>query len=107
MNKSNNSVVFKHEPLWFTQAIVKFYCRRLHSSGTTCLSCHDILAFEEERVRACIQKRLIMSCQTCDRKCYPDAKRLEINHIMRWAKPKFYWRHPLLTLRYFFQKIIK
>ncbi|WP_039850388.1 nitrous oxide-stimulated promoter family protein [Grimontia sp. SpTr1] len=94
------------QPLWLVRAMTTLYCKHIHRGSQLCTQCSDLIAFETQRAQQCCRDSGTLSCRECHRQCYPDAKRLEINHIVRWAEPKMRWRKPILIARYYVQSLL-
>ncbi|WP_394212719.1 nitrous oxide-stimulated promoter family protein [Enterovibrio calviensis] len=93
--------VKRRQPVWLVRAMATLYCKRIHRGSQLCPQCTALIAFEEQRVMQCCNEGSGSSCRECNRQCYPDATRLEINHIVRWAEPKMRLRRPLMVARYY------
>ncbi|SKA50456.1 nitrous oxide-stimulated promoter family protein [Enterovibrio nigricans] len=106
MKTVSNSSGPRRQPLWLVRAMTTLYCKHIHRGSQLCPQCTALLAFEETRVTQCAEEGSKSACKECDRQCYPDAKRLEINHITRWAEPKLRWRKPLLVARHYVSSIL-
>ncbi|WP_274165130.1 nitrous oxide-stimulated promoter family protein [Enterovibrio gelatinilyticus] len=97
----------RRQPLWLVRAMTSLYCKHIHRGSQLCQHCTALIAFEEQRVVQCCEEGGGSSCRECNRQCYPDATRLEINHIVRWAEPKMRWRRPLMVARYYVSSLFR
>ncbi|MEZ9522949.1 nitrous oxide-stimulated promoter family protein [Enterovibrio norvegicus] len=101
MNTVSVTSTQRRQPLWLVRAMTTYYCKHIHRGSQLCPQCSALIAFEEARYSQCATQMGNASCRECHRQCYPDAKRLEINHIVRWAEPKIRWRIPFIIARHY------
>ncbi|MBV7297553.1 nitrous oxide-stimulated promoter family protein [Enterovibrio paralichthyis] len=101
MKTQSTTSAQRRQPLWLVSAMTTLYCKHIHRGSQLCPQCSALLAFETAREQQCCKTPGNSACKECHRQCYPDATRLEINHIVRWAEPKMRWRKPLLVARYY------
>ncbi len=106
IKQQSMSLTQKRQPLWWLGAMTRLYCKRIHGSHPMCQQCKALIEFEIQRVSQCTGNTEGTGCQKCTRQCYPDAIRLEINHIVRWAEPKMQWRKPILLARHLVLELI-
>ncbi|MBL4830265.1 MAG: nitrous oxide-stimulated promoter family protein [Aliivibrio sp.] len=97
-NQNNNRVQFELETVDMT---ISLYCGRLHRyrGAKLCAHCLEIKEYVAERIVNCKKSGEKPSCSDCKEKCYSNSKRLEIQHIYLWSKPKIKWRHPIFYLK--------
>lgn len=101
MKQQSTTFVQRRQPLYLVRGMTLLYCKRIHRGHDLCLDCAALIEFETQRISQCTGKEAGASCRECTRQCYPDAVRLKLNHIIRWAEPKMHWRKPMLLARHF------
>lgn len=95
-NQYNNRVQFE---LKTVDMAIGLYCGRLHRGAKLCAQCLEIKEYVAERIVSCKKSGEKPSCSDCKEKCYSNSKRLEIQHIYLWSKPKIKWSHPIFYLK--------
>lgn len=101
MKNKSIHIMQRRQPLWLVRAMTALYCKQIHRGSQLCPHCAALIEFEIERAKQCDEKQVKMQCCECNRQCYPDAKRLEINHIVRWAESKMRWKKLLLFVHHY------
>jgi hypothetical protein len=84
------------------EAMVVCYCRGVHGSqGGLCASCQELAAYAQARLERCPFQADKPTCAKCPIHCYQPQRREQIKAVMRYAGPRVFWRHPILSLRHF------
>lgn len=87
------------------EAMVRIYCRGVHKSNKKlCLPCSTVLDYACQRLEKCPYQPDKPVCSECRIHCYRPAMRREIVSVMRYAGPRMFLRHPLLTLAHLSRK---
>lgn len=106
MKHTSSFSVQQRQPLYLVRGMTLLYCKRMHGGHDLCPQCAALIEFETQRISQCSGKEEGVSCLKCTRQCYPDAVRLKLNHIIRWAEPKMHWRKPILLARHYVQGLL-
>ena len=84
-------------------AMVRCYCEGHHDTkAALCPECQGLLDYAAVRLERCrfgVEKPV---CVKCPVHCYQRARREEVKAVMRYAGPRMLWRHPILSLRHWF-----
>ena len=84
-------------------AMVGCYCRDHHAADQgLCPECQSLLDYAHVRLERCrfgLEKPV---CVKCPVHCYQPARREQVRAVMRYAGPRMMWRHPILSLRHWF-----
>lgn len=100
----NKQSVRAQRELDTVKAMIRLYCKTLHRGAIVCPECESLFEYVEKKVDSCRLAEEKPACLKCHRHCYHPAKRLQMAHVMRWALPRFTWRHPLRALQYKFDR---
>ncbi len=85
------------------------YCREKHGTKDRligknlrlCSECECLYNYAYQRLETCPVRIDKPSCQNCTIHCYkPDMKK-NIQKVMRYAGPRMFYRHPILSLFHF------
>lgn len=89
--------------------MIKIYCREKHGSrpGELCAECAGLNEYARQRIEKCFYGDMKPVCSKCQKHCYKSHMRESIKNVMRYSGPRMLWRHPLLSLRYFYRKRFK
>ncbi len=82
--------------------MIKMYCREKHGTRQgLCPECEELWKYVQVRLDRCPFQEGKTTCKNCPVHCYrPDMKQ-RITEVMRFAGPKMWYRHPILTLWHF------
>jgi hypothetical protein len=84
-------------------AMVGCYCQHHHDTkATLCPKCRELLDYAAVRLERCrfgVEKPV---CVKCPVHCYQRDRREQVRAVMRYAGPRMLWRHPILSLRHWF-----
>jgi hypothetical protein len=82
-------------------AMIGCYCEGHHHVNTAlCPDCRGLLDYAAVRLERCrfgVEKPV---CVKCPVHCYQRARREQVKVVMRYAGPRMFWRHPILSLRH-------
>jgi len=78
-------------------AMLHIYCHDLHGAGL-CDDCQQLLEYAFQRLDVCPFQDKKPACNHCDVHCYSQARRVEIQRVMRYSGPRMLLRHPLLSV---------
>lgn len=96
----NKHSVRSQRELDTVKAMIRLYCKMLHRGAIVCPECESLIEYVKNKVDDCRLADEKPTCLKCHRHCYHPAKRLQMAHVLRWALPKFFWRHPVQALQY-------
>jgi hypothetical protein len=83
------------------EAMLRLYCRSLHGSGgELCADCRELSDYAMSRLDRCPFAEKKPTCAACTVHCYKPVMREKIRDVMRYAGPRLFRRHPLLTLHH-------
>ena len=84
---------------WLTmQRMVDIYCAAHHGDVAGCAECREFLDYARVRLEKCPYGPHKPTCANCPVHCYKPAHREQARTIMRFAGPRMFLRHPLLTI---------
>lgn len=83
------------------RAMIAIYCRAHHGSGGLCDECTAVFEYARQRVDRCPFCVDKPTCLNCTVHCFKPDMRERTRVIMRYAGPRMWWRHPILTLFHF------
>lgn len=84
------------------EAMVSRFCRGMHkTAGPLCAECAELLDYATARLERCPFQQEKPTCAKCPIHCYQAHRREQIKAVMRYAGPRLFWRHPILTVRHF------
>ncbi|MDY6863499.1 MAG: nitrous oxide-stimulated promoter family protein [Thermodesulfobacteriota bacterium] len=90
------------------EAMINMYCHDLHGNNAAiCLECKELLAYAGERLKKCPFQQNKTTCDRCPVHCYKNEMRMKIRDVMRYAGPRMFRRHPVLTLFHFLDGLRK
>ena len=84
-------------------AMIGCYCEDHHDrKAALCPECQGLLDYAALRLERCRFGAEKPVCAKCPVHCYQPARREEVRAVMRYAGPRMLWRHPVLSLRHWF-----
>lgn len=90
------------------QVMIKFYCRKHHSSaGALCDDCQQLFSYAMQRIDKCPFKDDKPTCAKCPVHCYKPAMREQVRSVMRYAGPRMIIYHPVLAILHYMDGITK
>ncbi len=82
-------------------AMVRCYCRDHHASAADfCPECAGLLEYATVRLDRCRFGAEKPTCANCPVHCYQRDRRDQMKIVMRYAGPRMFWQHPILSLRH-------
>jgi Nitrous oxide-stimulated promoter len=80
--------------------MLRMYCRTHHhtEAGTLCQDCCELHDYARRRIERCVFGEAKPTCANCSVHCYKALVRDRVKQVMRWAGPRMFWRHPVLTV---------
>lgn len=79
--------------------MIGLWCRAQHKTEETlCTDCEALLAYAGTRLDKCPYGERKPACSRCPVHCYKPVMRERIREVMRYAGPRLYRNHPLLTV---------
>lgn len=86
------------------QHMILLYCKLNHQQETKesglCPDCRKLNKYALNRLTYCRFGEDKTSCQYCEIHCYAPEYQEQIRKVMRFAGPRMFLRHPILTLRH-------
>ncbi len=83
------------------RAMITCFCRGTHGSGDRlCPECDELLAYATNRLERCPFGERKPTCAKCPIHCYQPQRREQVKAVMRYAGPRLFWRHPILSVRH-------
>ena len=79
-------------------AMIRIYCRSVHSGKELCAYCRNLEQYTIKRLDHCIYGKEKPPCKYCPVHCYSPLMRQEIKKVMRYAGPRMLIKHPMLTI---------
>ena len=100
MNEGEKKVVSK---------MIAIHCRSVHRvdlqlGEELCETCKELKGYAMQRLERCPFGEEKPTCGKCPIHCYKKDMRQKIKEVMRYAGPRMLLRHPLDTLRHFYQE---
>ena len=84
------------------EVMINLYCHSQHEhEGELCFECRELLDHAKERLDKCPFQENKTTCARCPVHCYMPVMREKIRAVMRYAGPRMFYRHPVLTLFHF------
>lgn len=89
-------------------AMLRIHCRGVHGGEVRvadglCRECAPLWGYVKERAGRCPFLEDKPTCLACTVHCYRGDLRERIRAVMRYAGPRMWWRHPVLTLFHFLE----
>ncbi|MFA6819268.1 MAG: nitrous oxide-stimulated promoter family protein [Bacteroidaceae bacterium] len=81
--------------------MIAFYCRHKHRNKSLCDKCKVLQDYALKRLSSCPYGEAKPSCKQCSIHCYQKEMKSQIQEVMKWAGPRIFFFHPILTLRHF------
>ena len=79
-------------------AMIRIACRDWHDTAEgLCAECQELHDFANARLDKCPYQEGKPTCSKCPVHCYKPEMRERIREVMRYAGPRMYKRHPILT----------
>ena len=83
------------------EAMIRLYCRSLHrGKEDLCPDCRELSEYALERLDRCPFGEEKPTCSNCSVHCYKPSMRERIRDVMRYAGPRMFHRHPVLTFHH-------
>lgn len=95
MNEGEKKVVNK---------MIAIYCRARHHSSGLCEECTSLSHYAVKRLENCPYGDQKPTCGSCPVHCYKSDMRMRIQEVMRFSGPRMFFRHPVDTIRHFYQE---
>ncbi|MEW8026442.1 MAG: nitrous oxide-stimulated promoter family protein [Candidatus Thiodiazotropha sp.] len=87
-------------------AMMAIYCRdHHHSDDSLCEACDQLLDYARRRLDTCPFQEKKPACNHCTVHCYSKDMRIRVQDVMRYAGPRMLFRHPILSLFHFLDKM--
>ncbi len=99
MRKVNDGPVIRQEKA-IVEQMISFYCRKKHRQKELCDSCRDLLVYSHKRLSYCPFGEEKTACANCKIHCYKPDYREKIKVVMRFAGPRIFLSHPILSLKH-------
>lgn len=82
--------------------MIDLYCRKKHKTkkGHICKDCQELKDYALFRTEKCPFMKTKTFCSQCKVHCYSPAMREKIKDVMRFAGPRIFPYHPIITLRH-------
>ena len=88
------------------RAMIGIYCRHHHGRANgLCAQCTKLLAYAHQRLGSCPFQEEKPACNHCGVHCYSTVMRDRVKAVMRYAGPRMFPRHPLLSLYHLFDRL--
>jgi hypothetical protein len=88
-------------------AMISLYCRAQHGDGRLCLDCSELLAYANQRLRACPFQDGKTTCAKCPVHCFQPVMKDKIRTVMRYSGPRMLCRHPVLAVHHLLDRTRK
>ena len=88
-------------------SMIQLYCRERHSSDILCPECTMLMKYARKRLDKCPYQAGKTTCAKCPVHCYKPDTREKIKAVMRYSGPRMLYRHPVLTVYHFIDKLRK
>jgi len=90
------------------EGMIDLYCRGRHGTrGDLCAECRELKEYALKRLERCPFKEHKPTCANCRVHCYKPDTREKIKQVMRYAGPRMIYRHPVLALYHFIDRLRK
>jgi hypothetical protein len=80
------------------ETMIKMYCLHIHGNQELCADCSEILDYAFKRIEICPYQPDKPACAECPIHCYSADMRERIRLVMRYAGPRMWYRHPIVSL---------
>lgn len=81
--------------------MLKLYCNdNHHTTDALCEECQQLADYVSVRLQHCKYGELKGTCKQCTSHCYQPVMRERIRRVMRYAGPRMWYRHPILTIQH-------
>ncbi|MBN2099790.1 MAG: nitrous oxide-stimulated promoter family protein [Dehalococcoidia bacterium] len=104
MNKVHRRITRESQTV---AAMISVYCRAQHGDEQLCPDCSELLAYANQRLRACPFQEGKTTCAKCPVHCFQPLMRDKIRTVMRYSGPRMLCRHPILAVRHFLDRTRK
>lgn len=81
--------------------MIRLYCRRRLHVPELPPEYAALVAYARQRLSRCRYGSAKPACRRCPTHCYAPRQRAMIRAVMRWAGPRMFFYHPLITLRHY------
>lgn len=87
--------------------MITLYCRHHHHGDGTalCTECQALADYAEVRLSRCRFAANKPTCRRCPVHCYRPDMRQRMQAVMRYAGPRMFLRHPLMSLRHLWRDV--
>lgn len=83
------------------EAMIAIYCQGQHSTPAgLCPDCQELRSYARQRLQRCPFQEGKTTCAKCPVHCYKLEMRERIRAVMRFAGPRMFYRHPIMTLQH-------
>jgi hypothetical protein len=87
--------------------MISLYCQHHHQKNGLCDECAELRNYSMERLKKCPFQEGKTTCNKCPVHCYQPLMRERIRSVMRYAGHHMTYRHPVLALFHFIDRIKK
>ena len=78
-------------------SMIELYCKHHHQHPTLCNDCLTLMALCKHAYEAHLQTKRFKAEQ----------QRQQIREVIKWAGPRLFFKHPLLTCYFFIRRLLK
>ena len=90
------------------EAMIRLYCNHRHAGkDALCNECTELIEYARGRLARCPFQEGKTTCAKCPTHCYKPAMRERARAVMRYAGPRMFPRHPLLTALHYLDSLRK
>lgn len=84
------------------ERMIWMYCRGKHGvKGLLCVECAELLDYARIRLHKCPFQERKTTCLNCTVHCYKPEMREKTRAVMRYAGPRMFYTHPILSLHHY------
>ncbi len=84
--------------------MIRIYCKDNHNSIELCEECSEISDYAHKKIDSCLYREEKAFCSSCITHCYDNAYREKIKEIIRLSRPRIFFHHPILSLKYLIEE---
>lgn len=108
-NKPKNATARIRREEQTIEAMLRLYCNHHHNthSGPLCSLCIELKEYALKRLHLCPFQEEKPTCGNCLVHCYKKDMRQEVKKVMRYAGPRLFFKHPILTIYHLIDSRIK
>ena len=85
--------------------MITLFCRKHHGSQYICDDCRKLRDYAFERLEKCPLGNDKPTCLNCHVHCYKPVMRERIREMMRFSGPRMIYRHPMMAILHFLDKV--